>query len=242
MRVIRFELEGLLNSFRIPFFRTYHKTFLAPPKTTVIGMLCNISLKPQKDFFEILDKELIDVSVVIDEIRGKTEDLWKYKTLKAPQNGKRRDSSVIRRDKLFLSKYTIYVSIKEKILFDDIFESLKNPKNTPSLGLDDELVIIKNVKDVSEEIKPNDTDRINSIFLNKGYTYKAFIKEINQPIELPTPNLIPIKFIAFDKKGNRISKEVKEEYPQVEYINCDMKIDGVESYMDVENNNRLVFY
>lgn len=239
MKVIRFELEGLLNSFRIPFFRTYHKTFLAPPKTTVVGMLCNISLKPQKDFFEILDKELIDVSVVIDEISGKTKDLWSYKTLKKDDT---RGKSVIRRDKLFLSKYTIYVYIKEQTLFDDIFESLKNPKNTPSLGLDDELVIIKNVKDVSEDIKPNDTDKINSVFLNKGYSYKAFIKESNKPIELPTPNIIPIKFNAFDKKGNRISKELKEEYPQVEYINCNMQIDGVTSYVDVENNNKLVFY
>lgn len=238
MKVIRFELEGLLNSFRIPFFRTYHKTFLAPPKTTIVGMLCNISLKPQKEFFEILDKELIDVSIVINEISGRTKDLWSYKTLEKGNMGK----SVIRRDKLFLSKYTVYIYIKEQTIFDEIFESLKNPKNTPSLGLDDELVIIKDVEDVSEAIKPNDTDRINSVFLNKGYTFKAFIKEINKPIELPIPNMIPIKFIAFDKKGNRISKEVKEEYPQVEYINCDMKIDDVVSFMDIENNNRLVFY
>ena len=44
MKAIRFEVEGLLNSFRIPFFRTYHKTFLAPPKTTVIGLLCPITV------------------------------------------------------------------------------------------------------------------------------------------------------------------------------------------------------
>ena len=172
------------------------------------------------------------------ETKATTVDKYSYKTLEKKNMGK----SVIRRDKLFLSKYTIYVYIKEQILFNDIFESLKNPKNTPSIGLDDELVIIKNVKDVSEAIKSNDTDKINSVFLNKGYTYKAFIKESNKPIELPTPNMIPIKFIAFDKKGNRISKEVKEEYPQVEYINCNMQIDGVTSYVDVENNNRLVFY
>lgn len=238
MKIIRFELEGLLNSFRIPFFRTYHKTFLAPPKTTIIGMLCNISLKPQKEFFEILNQELIDVSVIIDDICGKTKDLWSYKTLEKNNMGK----SVIRRDKLFLPKYTIYIDIKEQMLFDDIFESLKNPQSIPSLGLDDELVIIKNIKDVSESIKSNDTDKINSVFLNKGYSYKAFIKEQNKPIELPTPNLVPIKFIAFDQKGNRISKEVKEEYPQVEYINCHMQIDGVASYIDIENNHRLVFY
>ena len=98
MEAIRFEVEGLLNSFRVPFFRTYHKTFLAPPKTTVIGLLCNIALKSQKEFFEILDQELIDVSVVIDEIGGRTKDLWSYKTLEKGNMGK----SVIRRDKLFL--------------------------------------------------------------------------------------------------------------------------------------------
>lgn len=81
MKVIRFEIQGLINSYRIPFFRTYHKSFLAPPKTTIIGMLCNISLKSQKEFFEILDKEVFEVSVVINEIKGRAKDLWSYKTL-----------------------------------------------------------------------------------------------------------------------------------------------------------------
>jgi len=237
MRVIRFELEGLLNSFRIPFFRTYHKTFLAPPKTTVIGMLCNISLKPQKEFFDILNKELIDVSVVIDDIQGKTKDLWSYKTLEKGNMGK----SVIRRDKLFLANYTVYVSIKDDTLFDEILSALYEPKNTPSLGLDDELVIIKNVKYL-RNIKLNENSKINSVFLNKNFTYKAFIKEQNKPMELPTPNLIPVKFIAYDKKGNRISKEVVEEYSQVEYINCEIQIDNITSYLDSEKMNRLVFY
>ena len=237
MKVIRFELEGLLNSFRIPFFRTYHKTFLAPPKTTVIGMLCNISLKPQKEFFEILDKELINISVVIDNIHGKTKDLWSYKTLEKGNMGK----SVIRRDKLFLANYTVYVSIKDTTLYDEILSALHEPKNTPSLGLDDELVIIKNVKPL-DDMELNESSKINSVFLNKNFTYKAFIKEQNMPMELPTPNLIPVKFIAYDKKGNRISREVVQEYPQVEYINCEMQIDNITSYVDSEKMNRLVFY
>ena len=81
MRVIRFGVEGLMNSFRIPFFRTYHKSFLAPPKTTIIGMLCNISLKSQKEFFEILESEMIELSVVINSIEGRGKDLWSYKTI-----------------------------------------------------------------------------------------------------------------------------------------------------------------
>ncbi len=238
MKAIRFELEGLLNSFRIPFFRTYHKTFLAPPKTTVVGMLCNISLKSQKDFFEILDKELIDVSVIIDEINGKTKDLWSYKTLKKGNMGK----SVVRRDKLYQAKYTIYLNIKDEKLFDEVLESLQKPKNTPSLGLDDELVIIKNIEDFTNKLRVNDTNQINSVFLNKSYQYKAFVRELNKPIELPTANLTPIKFIAFDKKENRISKEVKEEFLQVEFINCNIQIDDITSYIDTEKNNKLMFY
>ena len=237
MQAIRFELEGLLNSFRVPFFRTYHKTFLAPPKTTIIGLLCNIALKSQKEFFEILNQELIDVSVIIDEINGKTKDLWSYKTLEKGNMGK----SVIRRDKLFLSKYTIYLSIKNKTLFDEIYSALKNPKNTPALGLDDELIVIKNVT-IIDNLVLNATNRINSVFLNKAYSYKAFIKDITQPLELPTPNLTPIKFNAFDKKGMRISKEVKEEYPQVEFINCEIELQNVTSYVDEEKENKMVFY
>jgi CRISPR-associated protein Cas5t len=237
MKTIRFEVEGLLNSFRIPFFRTYHKTFLAPPKTTVIGLLCNISLKSQREFFEILNQELIDVSVVIDEIVGKTKDLWSYKTLEKKNMGK----SVIRRDKLFLSKYTIYLNIKEEKLFDEIFEALKNPKNTPALGLDDELICIKNVI-VLDNLLCNPTKTVNSVFLNKSFQYKALIKNKNLSLELPTPNLTPIKFNAFDKKGIRISKEVLVEYPQVEYINCEIELENVMSYVDKEKENKVVFY
>jgi len=238
MNVIRFEVEGLLNSYRIPFFRTYHKTFLAPPKTTIIGMICNISLKTQKEFFDILEKEVIDVSVIIDDIGGKTKDLWSYKTLEKGNMGK----SVIRRDKLYLAKYTIYLKIKEEKLFNETLNALRNPFNIPSLGLDDELVIIKNIEDLSHQLKLNETNEIDSVFLNKNYKYKAFIKDKNKPIEFPTANLTPIKFIAFDNKGNRIPKEVKEELLQVEYINCNIQFNEIESYIDEEKCNRLVFY
>jgi len=238
MRVLRFELEGLLNSFRVPFFRTYHKTFLAPPKTTIIGMLCNISLKSQQEFFELLDSKEIKVSVVIDSIDGRAKDLWSFKTLTKGNMGK----SVVRRDKLYLPKYIVYITTANHILFDEIYDALSTPKNIPSLGLDDELVVIKNIKDISGKLYPNKTNRLDSVFLDKKYNYKAFVKNIDKPIELPTSNLVPIKFVAFDKKGTRISKESIEEYPQVEYINCEIEIDNIESFVDSEKNNRVVFY
>jgi len=237
MKVIRFGVEGLINSFRIPFFRTYHKSFLAPPKTTVIGMLCNISLKSQKEFFSILENELIKISVVINSIEGKGKDLWSYKTIDKKNRGK----SVIRRDKLFIADYTVYLKIEDKILYQDILESLYVPKNIPSLGLDDELIIIRDVEEIT--LVSNESNQINSIFLDKGVEYKAFIRNISQAIELPISNVSPTKFLGFDKKEKRISREVKEEFKQVEFINCDIEFqDEIESFQDDMLNNRLVLY
>jgi len=237
MEVIRFRVEGLLNSFRVPFFRTYHKSFLAPPKSTIIGMLCNISLKSQKEFFGLLDSDSIRVSVIIDDIKGKTKDLWSYKTIDKKNRGK----SVIRRDKLFIPSYTIYLHIKDNILYKDILNSLKAPKNIPSLGLDDELIIIKDIKEI--ELEVNSNSRVDSVFLDKGIIYKAYIKDIKKPIEMPISNISPTKFIGFDKNGKQISREVKEEFAQIEFINCEVEFqDDVKNFIDREFNNRLVFY
>ena len=241
MKVIRFRVEGFFNSFRIPFFRTYHKSFLAPPKTTVIGMLCNISLKSQKEFFEILDNNMIELSVVIDKILGKSKDLWRYKTLKSPDKGKRKDFSVIRRDKLFMPSYTIYLTIKDEKLYQEILENLKEPKNIPSLGLDDELVVIDSVEEIDIDI--NKTNRVDSVFLDKGISYKTYVKDISKVIEMPISNITATKFIGYDKKDKRISREVKEEFSQVEFINCEIEFQKpVDIFLDRELNHRLVFY
>ena len=237
MRVIRFGVEGLMNSFRIPFFRTYHKSFLAPPKATVIGMLCNISLKSQKEFFEILESEKIELSVVINSIEGRGKDLWSYKTIDKKNRGK----SVIRRDKLFVPNYTIYLKIEDESLYQEILENLKKPKNIPSLGLDDELIMICDVEEI--ELGHNESHRIDSLFLDKGIAYKAFVKEISKTMELPMANVTATKFKGFDKEGKRISREVTEEFRQVEFINCEIEFqDEVKSFVDNEFNNRLVLY
>jgi CRISPR-associated protein Cas5t len=237
MKVIRFEVEGLINSFRVPFFKTYHKSFLAPPKTTIIGMLCNISLKSQKEFFEILEQDKIEVSIIINNIKGKSKDLWSYKTIDKKNRGK----SVVRRDKLFIPNYTIYLKIEDEKLYKEILEALRYPQNIPSLGLDDELIKIYGIAEV--DLKLSNSNKIDSIFLDKGIRYKAFIKDILQGVELPISNLVPTKFNAFDKKGKRISKEIKEQFPQVEFTNCEIEFqEEIKSFKDKELNYRLVFY
>jgi len=64
MRAVRFRVEGVLNSFKMPFFKKYHKSFFAPPKTSILGMLTNILGKHEEFYYQLFDKNIF-VSVYI---------------------------------------------------------------------------------------------------------------------------------------------------------------------------------
>ncbi|WP_252226534.1 CRISPR-associated protein Cas5 [Clostridium sp. ZBS2] len=237
MNVIRFRIEGIFNSFRIPFFRTYHKTFLAPPKTTIVGMITNIMRKSEAYYYELLNEEKIQLSVVIDSIQGKAKDLWSYKTLenKSGMHGR----SIIRRDKLFKAKYTIYLKIKDDELSNKIYNALLEPKCIPSLGLDEEIVKIYDIEK-NLQLNINKSNFINSVFMDKGYYYEVKIKNIQENMEMPTANIVPLKYeVKFDENYRTVRKN-KDEYKQVEYINCFVELKETESYEC--DHNKIVFY
>jgi CRISPR-associated Cas5-like protein len=237
MKVIRFKAYGVFNSFRVPLFRTYHKSFLAPPKTTIIGMLANIMAVPEKWYYDVLSENIINVSVVIDEICGKAKDLWAYKTFESKSGMHGR--SVIRRDKLFKASYTVYLDINDEAIFNLILKALKSPSAVPSLGLDDEIVAIKDVEEI--EMKQDEENIINSVFMDREYKYRVIPADGTKPIELPTSNLVPLKFEAVEgSKNKRGWRKPLDETRQVEYINCEVEIDEVDCFTD--GINRVVFY
>lgn len=237
MKIIKFSVEGVFNSFRVPFFRSYHKSFLAPPKTTIIGLITNIMRKPEEYYYNLLNEEKIQVSVVINSIKGKSKDLWSYKVFKGKSGMHGR--SIIRRDKLFNAKYTIYLMIQDEGLRKEVVKCLKVPKSIPSLGLDDELIKIYDVKS-DIELKENNTNIINSVFMDKGYEYEVKVKEISTDIELATANIVPLKYKIKTNNKGRTSRKGYNEYRQVEYMNCEVELKDVKSF--ICGNDKLVFY
>jgi len=237
MNVIKFRVEGVLNSFRVPLFKTYHRTFLAPTKTNIIGMLVNIMRQPEKTYYDILKQNSIKVSVVINNIEGKTKDLWNYKTFNTKNNGR----SIIRRDKLFKACYTIYLIIENsEDLYQEVFDCLKQPRGIPSLGLDDEIVKISDVGAVNN-IQENDSMIINSVFVDKGYSYTVNIIDEDEYFQLPIANETPMTFtVKITDKNSRESRKPERLLKQVEYINCEIELANAKSYTDGEN--RMVFY
>lgn len=239
MFYLKFCVEGIFNSFKVPFFRTYQKTFLAPPKTNVIGMIANILNKNEKWYYETLKNKSINISVVIDSIEGRTKDLWSYKTFekKNDMHGK----SVIRRDKLYKSKYCIYCSFEDDKIYNEVYNGLKNPIGIPSLGLDDEMVRIFDIRGKDEfSLVENDEIRINSVFMDNGMEYKAFIKEDNKVLEFPTSNIVPLDYDVEFQNDSRGIRSPGLELKQVEFINFEIDIPKMKKYSDGEN--KVVFY
>lgn len=237
MNILRFKVEGVFNSFRIPFFRTYHKTFLAPPKTTIVGMITNIMGKGENFFYDILSQDKIKASVVIDSIRGKAKDLWTYKTFENKSNMHGR--SIIRRDRLFNAKYTIYLMIDDKILSEEIYNSLMYPKSIPSLGLDDEIVKIYDVVH-NLNFDENNTKIVNSVFMDRGYEYQAKMDDFSNIMEIPIANVVPLKYKIKENKSSRSERVGIDLCKQIEFLNCYVEIKDVKSY--ICENNKLIFY
>jgi len=236
MNVIRFKAEGILNSFRVPLFKTYHRTFLAPTKTNIIGMITNIMGESEKWYYEVLNKNRIKVSVVINNIEGKTKDLWAYKTYKNKNKGR----SIIRRDRLYKAVYTIYLLIDSEELFKEILIALKFPKSIPSLGLDDELIKISEIEN-KIQMSENKSRHINSVFMDKGYSYNVMIEDQDRFVEFPMANETPLSFkVEISDKGFRKSRQAMDNFKQVEYLNCMIELKNVTSYTD--GINRMAFY
>ena len=236
MNVIRFKAEGILNSFRVPLFKTYHRTFLAPTKTNIIGMITNIMGKSEKWYYEALNENRIKVSVVINNIGGKTKDLWAYKTYKNKNDGR----SIIRRDRLYKAIYTIYLLIDSEELFKEILIALKFPKSIPSLGLDDELIKISEIEN-KIQMSENKSGHINSVFMDKGYFYDVIIEDQDKFVEFPMANETPLSFkVEISDKGFRKSRQAMDNFKQVEYLNCKIELKNVTSYTD--GINRMAFY
>ena len=118
MRAIKFTVVGLINSFRVPDFQTYHKTLLFPPKTTVCGMLgAALGWSPQMVNDKIIPE--IQIAIQIQNLIGPIRDLWKIKKIIKKADSSKPNAVIINnhtyygavmiRELLFQPGYIIYL-------------------------------------------------------------------------------------------------------------------------------------
>jgi len=162
MEVIRFTIEGLVNSFRRIETATYQNTELTPKKTHIAGILTNIMGGVEDFYYTLLPQ--IKVGIIPLNLENMFVDLWQYKKWKTANRGR----AVVKREKLYHAKYEVYLEIPVK-LKENVFRALQEPKRPPALSMDDELVEIKNVSKI-------DIKKINSNGERKS-VYSTFPEE-----------------------------------------------------------------
>lgn len=177
MEVIRFIAEGVVNSFRRIETATYQNTELTPKKTHIAGMITNILGKGEKFYYDDLLPQ-IKIGVVPLNLENIFVDLWQYKKWKTANQGR----AIVKREKLYHAKYKIYIWVPEGYK-KDILEALKRPKRSPSLGMDDELIIIKDISEVNiNKVEKDKKRRIHSIFPENWvfkYIFSIHLRENN---------------------------------------------------------------
>lgn len=156
MKFLRIKCSGCLNSFRQPDFHTYHKTLHLPPKTTVAGMIGSaLGISPESVNEEWLKNNRFQMGIV-GKSNGKASDLWqirKYesKQIKAYQNGSESTpykTAVIVRELLYASEFTLYLHFENEEDFELVSAKIQNPEWALSLGREDELVLVEDIKQV----------------------------------------------------------------------------------------------
>lgn len=238
MNCIRFKTNSITTSFRDINFKNYHRSYLAPTRTNIIGLITNISSGSEKDYHKNLQGD-IEISVVIENLEGELNDLWAYKTFKNSNHGR----SIIKRVKNYKPSYTIYIKSHNDKLIRDMLNRLKYPERIPNLGMDDDLVSIQDIKIIDLEYKEVNT--IHSTFpFESDYLSEYFVDAVvspNKTIINPIDNYVYSSFDASMENMRSLRIGEKPKYIK-EFFNCHIKFNSnITAYADNELKYNLLF-
>lgn len=216
MKFIRIKCSGCINSFRQPDFHTYHKTLSLPPKTTVAGMIGSaLGISPESVNEEWLQNNRFHMGIV-GKSNGKASDLWqirKYesKQIKAYHNGTESapyKTAVIVRELLYSSEFTLYLHFNKEEDFELVSTKIQNPAWALSLGREDELVLIREIKQIDIEEKSN-VSFCNTVlpidFTTTSYDIVLNAENLSDNLidEAPKSIKLPIAFLYNKDTGDR---------------------------------------
>ncbi len=120
-------------SFRSPEFQNFHKSFVLPPPTTVMGLVgaaLGLSPKQSQNFFDGKGFEM----GIGGSSNGKAKDLWKYRTLNPEK-----PTSVLIREFLFGNNFYFAFGNSDENLVQEIKNAFDYPKYALTLGNSDSI-------------------------------------------------------------------------------------------------------
>jgi len=225
MKAVRFTAEGLINSFRIPQTSAHQLTYLVPTKTQIAGLLASIMGKGEADYYDLLRR--IKVGIIPFKLDSLFTDAWTFRKWKEAGSGR----DILTREKLYKSEYVVYVSGEDSLL-KEILNSLKNPLRIPSLGMDDELIVIRDVKELHMQEMEN--SRVDSIFiLEEGMQFSPKFTT-TKGMQFFPPRIVTTNL---DFNENEIPRKPRQFIQLVEFAGLYCELTTSKSlYIDDEHN------
>jgi len=231
MEVIVARVRGISTSFRRILDYNYQRTYPLPPPTTIFGFLgAAIGLSDKQLWSTNSIIKNVKIAVLSLKIPGFAKDLWSIQKIK---QGRIEELSPYFREILFFPEFLLIFGGDNEAL-RIIEDSLNNPRYALSLGREDELVRVIDLK--REKISRGRNIFTGTIlpFNIRDTGFETLLKE-GIVIEPPIIDKLPTEF-SIDKKGIRVPIH-KKEYtfiPPTLIIKVKNNISGVYS---VEGRN-----
>lgn len=232
MKYYSFIVNTQTSTFRLSEFQNFHKSFLYPPPTTLIGFFgaaMGLSPKASQDFF---DNYAFEVGV-IGFSKGLAKDLWKYRN--ANNKDISSNTGIITKEFLFDNQYIIAIGSENEEKLDELVLALKNPVYALTLGASDSIAKVSSEFFKSNEPSFHDIiqktyiegmlDDIIDLEYDNKFTF--MISGSYTPIKFD----LPVRFNYRDDYGIRTIKERKTFSLVYEKIKTINKIKGI-TYKD----------
>jgi CRISPR-associated protein Cas5t len=195
------DVEGDFNSFRIGQSLQYQRTYLFPPKPTIIG-LAGAALGLADNELERLYTDIL-VGTILNQYQGLARDLWgitKFKTVGT-------EHAVVVREMLHRPYYSIYFApSKTALSLKELQAAFADPVYPLSLGRSDELVVVKSLRITDlATAKPGACYRNTVLpfdYRKRGYILKKVTEMKHGVLELPQVITIP-EVYSYDKTRKR---------------------------------------
>src|SRR5690554_4731956 len=130
------KLRSQTATFRNPEFFNYHKSFLVPPPTTLIGIAgaaLGFSPKQAQAYFDEDDFEMGAYALT----EGIANDLWKYNDFAT--------GSVIQREVMFQNQFVIIYGSENQDKVHELEQAFSNPRYCLTMGSSDSLAKVEQV-------------------------------------------------------------------------------------------------
>lgn len=135
------KLRSQTATFRNPEFFNYHKSFLVPPPTTLIGIAgAALGLSP-KQVQAYFDEDAFEMGAFA-LTQGIANDLWKYNDFAT--------GSIIQREIMFHNQFVIIYGCEDQAKVHELELAFKNPIYCLTMGSSDSLAKVEQVYTTTE--------------------------------------------------------------------------------------------